>query len=1420
MAVTFKNLTSNVIPQHMSYEIRPYQEHVSWETKRLYKTSSTYTPDLGSAKYLYQGFLALQMALETSFIEIVTNKDLPVTVSVQEFPFPPHTDTSGTMDMLNYVLPLATVLTFTFSCAIFMPRIIEDKASGMKEFLKINGVSSWVIWTGWFFDEIMINIITTGIITLVLKVPFFTVATPPIEHCDPTLLVAFLGLYSISTVSFCLGLSSIFNNSTYSVVVGLIVWILSYIIPNSVVHSNITLSLNLLYGIFPNGLLIFGFKILSIYEIRNTKLTWTNIFEAPSGGNYDLTMGLVLIMFLCNIIFYLIIALYVEQFFPGPYGIPKRLRFSIKGTSSASEQMENCDLPVSIEIKNLTKRFGNKTVVDNLSINIYDEQITVLLGRNGAGKTTMLSMITGMLTPTSGTVNLLRSNGSSISFCPQHNLQFSSLTVLEHLVFFGQLKGLSKSKSIEESKELLKLTNLTHKENEFISSLSDGMRRKLSLAIAVVGNSKIIILDEPSTGLDPEVRRDIWNFIITLRGFRTLIVTTHLMEEAEALSDRIIIIGEGSIVDYGSPLYLYKKYGVGYKLHLNLKEEADSNRIMNCLDKHQISIEFSTNRDMKILFDKSNKKEFISLLQKLEDEKERLNIAHLNFTHTTLEDVFLNVGGRLGFSTLPSSSRHPLTRKVNRSKYLILLKKWIKFTKWTVHIIQMLMLVLILTSILFLGEFSNQIVNDDNLLEFKLNKYGMTKVFYSTDNSSSFYQHVPELYSNLVEAQLGDTRNVFNVSEAIINEGLKNIEFYKKYMVVSAEFVTSGDHKVAKAMYSNNAVHASPISLNLLLNTLLKQLAGNHYSISGAINPLPYQIENKLGHIYSIQLMSIWCLLLPLLTNLKQLQLISGVSSKQYWFTCYLWNLILYIGIVSFALLLVYIINVSFAISQIFTLNEIATLMVILLVYGVAVIPYAYLYSYRRSRSSTLGLFVILNLFISHVLIVFILYLESSNDDCLEKIAGICIHVLNFFPVFGLQHTIAEFVKKAIWNYNWNHTSMEHKEAICKSNYNPCCDNNVQQCVEYQSYLNNNGSSILYSIIEILVSTLLYILFLCLVEIKIIDVVRKPFANIRSKKERKETPSNTDESTVKDLSKKFGNKLVLKDINFSTGRHECLGLLGANGAGKTTISRLLSTEEIPDSGEINRYDSQNCLVDNHKVINLLQKPSIKILLLDLKNCAEKKCNVYSGGNKRKLSTAIALIGSPRLIVLDEPTAGVDPVSRQKMRNELKIIKERSSMIISTHIMDDCEVLCNKVALLKRGQILEQGSIAALKNKMNQIVTVKLKIKTEAPKNGDSNSFKRKKIIKEMQEWDTEESEDVRNLKADFYKTFTNADLEDQHATMLKYSLDVANTRYNDVFRKVDLLQRQHSVIEDYDIATNTLEDVFLTISNQDKSIQH
>jgi ABC-2 type transport system ATP-binding protein len=214
----------------------------------------------------------------------------------------------------------------------------------------------------------------------------------------------------------------------------------------------------------------------------------------------------------------------------------------------------------TITIKGLTKKYGDFTAVDNLSLEIKDGELFSLLGVNGAGKTTTIKMLSCLTKATSGDAILLGNSintqsqavKENINISPQETAVAGNLSVVENLELIAELYGQDKKKAKQNAQEMSNRFGLTDELNKKAKRLSGGMQRRLSIAMALITNPKILFLDEPTLGLDVIARRELWSLIKSLKGKITMILTTHYLEEVEALCDRAGVMTKGKLIAIGT----------------------------------------------------------------------------------------------------------------------------------------------------------------------------------------------------------------------------------------------------------------------------------------------------------------------------------------------------------------------------------------------------------------------------------------------------------------------------------------------------------------------------------------------------------------------------------------------------------------------------------------------------------------------------------------------------------------------------------------------------------------------------------------------------------------------------------------------------------------------------------------------------
>jgi ABC-2 type transport system ATP-binding protein len=298
-----------------------------------------------------------------------------------------------------------------------------------------------------------------------------------------------------------------------------------------------------------------------------------------------------------------------------------------------------------VEVRGLVKNYNSLRAVDGISFYIKRGEVFGLLGPNGAGKTTTIEIMEGLRKPDGGNVSIGGINPGKNDFKLKQimgvQLQKSAMEERIKAREALQLFGSYYKKSIPAD-ELLDLVDLSDKKNTHFSKLSGGQQQRLSLAIALVNDPEMIFLDEPTTGLDAQARRSIWDIVNRLRSEnKTLLLTTHYIEEAEFLCDRVAIIDHGKIIAEGTPRELVENSGILHRIDFQAKNPLSS-AIRKKLESMHGKIEFRN--DMYSIRSDQAGKPLVNLVKLLEEENNELTDLHLE--GPTLEDVFLKLTGR------------------------------------------------------------------------------------------------------------------------------------------------------------------------------------------------------------------------------------------------------------------------------------------------------------------------------------------------------------------------------------------------------------------------------------------------------------------------------------------------------------------------------------------------------------------------------------------------------------------------------------------------------------------------------------------------------------------------------------------------------------------------------------------------------
>nr|KAF6346092.1 ATP binding cassette subfamily A member 7 [Pipistrellus kuhlii] len=579
-------------PGHIHIKIRMDINNVVTTNKirdRFWDSGPAADP-LTDMRYVLGGFVYLQDLLEHAAMRVLSGSAPRANLYLQQMPYPCYVD-DGFLRVLSWWLPLFLTLAWIYSVSLTVKALVREKETRLRYTMRAMGLSGAALWLGWFLSCLCSFLLNTALLVVVLKLGDIL----PYSH--PVVLFLFLAAFAVATVAQCYLLSVFFSQANLAAAWGGLVYFMLYLPYVLCVawRDQLPEGGRVAVSILSPVAFGFGCESLMLLEKQGEGAQWHNIDTGPAADVFSLAQvsGLLLL----DALLYGLTAWYLEAVCPGQYGIPEPWNFPFRRSYwFGPRPLKSSDLPPTwqdpkelveeapsglipgVSIRDLVKRFpGNpRPALSGLSLDFYQNQITAFLGRNGAGKTTTLSILSGLFPPTGGSAYVLGHNVQTrmaairphLGVCPQYNVLFDLLTVEEHIWFYGRVKGLSSAAMGPEQDHLLQDVGLVPKQHAQTRHLSGDMQRKLSVAIAFVGGSQVVILDKPTAGLDPASRRNIWELLLKYRGGRTLIFSTHHLDEAELLGDRIAVVAGGRLCCCGSPLFLRRHLGSGYYLRL------------------------------------------------------------------------------------------------------------------------------------------------------------------------------------------------------------------------------------------------------------------------------------------------------------------------------------------------------------------------------------------------------------------------------------------------------------------------------------------------------------------------------------------------------------------------------------------------------------------------------------------------------------------------------------------------------------------------------------------------------------------------------------------------------------------------------------------------------------------------------------
>ncbi|XP_034102222.2 phospholipid-transporting ATPase ABCA1 isoform X1 [Drosophila albomicans] len=1345
--------------------------------------------------YHTEGFLWIQLKLSEAIIRSVNKSVLMPQIHIQPFPDAGRTVFPDLPRKFRKFV-ISFVLIYMFPSLIICQMIVSEKQDFMRDMMYIMGLPIGLNWLSWFIVSYIMLMIPTVFVVIMIMV-FLC----PYSSSIVVLFIFMVYIFALISLTFMV--SSFFNNSFLAMIAMCIVHVISFM-PFFVVNGRDTGTINSLIVAFHlNSAMPMILIQIFAYEMKSWGIQWSNLFLC-SHPDDRLSSGHILVPMILLSILFILICLYVDQIKPAGLRPGKQFNFpftrkfwcssppTINFTESDEEAaidagnrnenvlaFENAtsENEVIINSQRLSKSFGDEKVVRNFTLKFYENEITVLLGDTGAGKTTIFMMLVGLYAPTSGRVLI---NGEdmveaprlarkSISLCPQKNIFFEELSSFWHITFYSQLKGMSHYHAEQEAEAYLLKMNLKDKAKMKVKHLSAAMRRKLSLCCALCAGTKVVLCDEPSAFLDPAACRDVFDLLRREKDGRCIILNTHSFTPAAVLGDRIGIISDGEIIGYGTSDFLIDNLGPGYRVVCAQLTDCDVNKVTKLLQRFipEARVEKFDEYEITYRLPIARVHRFPNLFRALERKLGDLKLSTFTVSAPTMEETILkinaNKNGRWrsvvsdakwvhGANDIQESNK----RKRLENKWRAMLLKKLLYSRQ--HLITLTCIIL-LPIFVAAANISVDIMDADEqpkeIPSFtNFDSYVDPTVVKHVEGRSIGLGYGEELEDNTrrICEQYDDEVMAAGATLHIIQGGVQNYlvdnldvaaETYKRVYVAAATFREGS----ITAWFNRRLLHGIPITVSILYKAIGNSMANTDIEI---IN----KPRNDTDEVFLINidmndkkntslLMFFLCISLALFIRqpiqeralqMKQQQHIAGITVYTYWLSHLIYD---------------YLILQLLSVAVIFSLymkshESLCWLWIILMAFDFAALSFTYLLSFAfREPHVAMTVNILFNVLIVIVAIITV-----------GKHLTIMHYILLLLPFYAMYSASIAAISNG------------HGLTACEAM------ELGSVCTENCSLIEHEPMNVWTELIYMLASGIFYfILVLLYSKLRALKYfIKYNRANCESNFADEDVKIMSqevqyiinDDDLLKECSlvcdrikKKISHLLPVECISFRIMPYECFGLMGLSGAGKTCIfdmvigSRNLSQGNIyikglsmknqrhkcfshigfcPQSNSIFPYMTGREMLTFACLIRGMQRKLIPDFIVNLADgflltkYLDQQTMYYSNGNQRKLAIAIASL-SPTLICLDCPFTGVDVNTKHEISSVLSQLRSNGkSLFITSDSIAECEVLCTYLAIMAHGNLCCIGNAPYLKTRFNRGISIKIQVATKDEMDEINNDF--------------------------------------------------------------------------------------------------
>nr|XP_031362262.1 ATP-binding cassette sub-family A member 9-like [Lonchura striata domestica] len=1394
--------------------------------------------------YWYGGFLSVQSSIDAAVIEMKTNhsvwKEMKSITGV-------HLQTvMKPLFKLDYLwFIICAILNYCPYMHFLSVKVLKEKKK-LKILMRAMGLQDIAFWLSWSLLYTVYVSITASLLTWVTLSEVF-------NHNSFLEVYFFYFFYGMACIHFTFLLSSLLKQPNISSFVGFLLHILFGALGFLTLFEKLPRALEWTLNIFSPFAFTAGLATMVKLE------KYGPAFSPELYPFYNLYLVLSL-----DSVLYFLLAIYFDKVLPGKYGVPHPPTFFLRpsywlGGSSGyvgvragsshdpvlggdTEPMPaGFDGKEAIRLNNIKKIFKNNNksteALKGLSLNIYEGQITALLGHSGSGKTALLNVLSGFSKPSAGSAMIYNYNASEmwnmegiqekVGICPQSNLHFEALTVKENLRIFAHIKGIQWKEVDEEVQKVLVMMDLTDVQNVCAEALSGGQKRKLSLGIAILGNPQVLLLDEPTAGLDPCSRHHVWSLLRERRAGRVTLVATQSMEEADTQADRKAFLSCGRLQSVGSSLYLKRKWGIGYHLRMHINDLCDPELVSSMVRQYIPDAVLKGQKRDELCFrlPLENTDSFPDLFSHLESSLVP-GVVNYEVTRTTLEDVFLKLQGEEAIDpegegdleerdqNLPWFSKQGMLAMSGMMLWrqqvcavlrirLLRLKHEGKFLRGILLLFGIFILPPLMVLMMFHmwhNSSSWEITSSPYFLPTKEKiQNRSTNLLIFNDTGSEIEDFIAALKTQNITPEITPEKNITSLPN------------YNGAIKISLE----GKSRQFTVMCSPEPINCFPVLVNILSNTFLR--LSNSTARFRVWSQLFYSGENS--ELKNYIFFGLFTYLLVLTAGLPPLFAMSSVEDYKLQarsqlrlaglFPSAYWCGQALVDIPFFWSLICLMCGILMLFTRIFPLETraVLTLLICIFGYGISLVLFVYLmaFKFRTGRS---------NRYIWSLAFILVNYAAFMNSDHHEVLYYACMLIPMFPPVGWIMFSGLNFLMYhdytifETWNYIYMPVFAPYIHCVIFAFLLRCLEMRYGEAVpgfdpifrmqRRREAPRQNKEQAGEEPPEVQAER---------------ERVRRALASLQPEEDLVVVNSLRKEYEVRTATSIFKKKkkLAVKNLSFGVKKGEVLGLLGPNGAGKSTTLNMISGGVAVTAGEVLLGGRDEALgwcpqqdplwphltvlqhLEAFAAIRGMREEDAALAIscigraLDLLKHFKTPARSLSAGEARKLSFALSILGGPAVMLWDEPSVSLDPKGQRRMWRMVEASmksKERAG-VLCTQSLEEAAAMCDRVAILLAGRLRYIGSLEDLRSKFGTSYHLELKM-TDA---GRSDA-----------------------LHTEILNLFPHAARQERTSSMLTYKIPVADALpLSRSFSQLEAAKRNFK-LEEYSLSLNTLHQVFVDLT--------